>query len=209
MTENFEHPFPLVSVELSIPGTDQHGRAFLPFDLIDSVKFDNLVVQFSRAFTEEDDKARLERIEQVITRPYVDIEIYPGETVPVEGHAYFRFAEELAEPIFACVLADNAVLGHLVSAPPHVVFETATLQVVEDITSPALVMAGLETWIRRVWPQLPIPKIRLREWPNVENSDFNPEDLFNAWSPSPKPARRSQQAMPETDTDLLAQPSLQ
>jgi hypothetical protein len=113
-------------------------------------------------------------LRKALDQKTVIFETFPGETPPVELHAYVRAPQVSDAPIFACVLASLDVVEHLVAAPPHVVLETATLQVIDDEASPASVVAGLEAWIRRVWPEVTIPRIKLHQWPDV--AIWSPED---------------------------------
>jgi hypothetical protein len=134
-----------------------------------------------RIFVEEDDTARLDLLEQALIRRGVVIETYPGESSPVELHAYVRAGDVSEAPIFACVLASMAVVEHLVAMPPHVVLETATFQVIDNDLSRASITAGLEAWVRRVWPLGSVPRITLKEWPDIEVSSYLSTALAPQW----------------------------
>lgn len=157
----------LASIDLHVPGSDERGRAFVPSNLVRTLDLEDLRSHLGRCFIEEDDEARMSLLRRALAQQTITFETFPGETPPVELHAYVRAPQVSDAPIFACVLVSLAVVEHLVSTPPHVVLETATLQVIGDDTSPASVIAGLQAWMRRVWPGVAVPKIRLNQWPDV------------------------------------------
>jgi hypothetical protein len=97
--------------------------------------------------------------------PDVTVEIYPGETPPQELHVYLRVAEISDAPIFACVLAPPDVVRELASRPPHVVMESASLQFMDSDLSNAAITTAVEAWIRRLWPRVRVPTLRLSPWP--------------------------------------------
>jgi hypothetical protein len=153
---------PLASIELQVPDSDCTGRAFLPVHLLGSVDPCELATTFGREFVEENEVDRFSLLERAIAHPAVTVETYPGATPPLELHVYLRAAEISDAPIFACVLAPLDVVRELASRPPHLVMETASLQVMEsgEITN-ASIVAAIETWMRRVWPAMRVPTLRL------------------------------------------------
>lgn len=165
-----------VCVTVCMPNSMQRGRVFLPIELLRTVDQEDLKSHFQRLFVEEDDKVRLELLDRAISRPYIVVETYPGETSPVELHSYVRCPEVSADAIFACVLVNYPALQRLLEAPPHIVAETASFQVIESDYSPASVTAGLENWLRRVWPNANPPEIEIREWPTIEVSRYFAEE---------------------------------
>jgi hypothetical protein len=152
----------LVSLDVRVEGSDQHGRVFLSLDVLRQTKEAELVVLLNNAsFVEEDDAERLALLEQALQQPTVTVETSPGGAVPHELHAYILSPEVSEAPIFACVLAPLELVHLLVKEPPHVVVETASLQIVDSVTG-ASIIASIESWMRRVWPAARIPVVRLR-----------------------------------------------
>jgi len=181
MTANAKGSSSLVSIDLRVPGSGQSGRAFLPREFLHAIQIEKLEVELARTFVDEDDCARMELLATLVHRRRVVIETYPGEESPVELHAYVQALGPSGDPVFACVLAPYAVVEHLVASPPHVVLESASLQVIGDDVSPATIRAGLETWMRRVWPNATVPNITLREWPDIVVSRVLSARLVPAW----------------------------
>jgi len=158
----------LASVEVVVPDSTRYGRVFLPATQLGSVDLGALAVDFGRRFVDEDDVARLDLLRRAMALRSITVETYPGETTPVEFHAYVRAPEVSSAPIFGCVLATTAVVEHMLASPPHLVLETASFQVVGDDASPASIVAGLQAWGARVWPGVELPKFRLTQWPESE-----------------------------------------
>ena len=129
-----------------------------------------LATEFARSFVEDDDRTRFELLTQVLAdRAVTSFETYPGETSPVELHAYVRAPSVSDTPIFACVLATTAVVEQLVASPPHMVPETASFQVIGEEASTEAIVAGLATWAGRVWPDATLPSaFRLTQWPEMQ-----------------------------------------
>jgi hypothetical protein len=166
----------------------------LPIDLLRHADLGELTATFNRQFVEDDDVRRLSLLEQAIAHPALTVEIYPGETVPQELHVYLRVAEISDAPIFACVLAPPEVVRELVSRPPHVVMESASLQFMDSDLSNAAITTAVEGWIRRLWPGARMPSLRLSPWPGpVETGEgalellrlFPGEASFDSASASP------------------------
>ncbi len=160
----------MASLELQC-GTGQTGRAFLPVDLVGKLDRASLQTDFEQRFVEDDDSERLALLERALTHPTITVETYPGYEMPQELHAYVRAARISEAPIFACVLASSAVVDCLAIQPPHVVFETATFQVVGDELSDASITSAIESWIRRLWPAHTIPRVLLSPWPGAAESE--------------------------------------
>jgi hypothetical protein len=159
----------IASIELSLPGSNQRGRAFFDADFHGSIPRKELQAQFERTFIDDDDKPRLERLREVLKRPSVVVELYPGDGSPVEFHAYVRPVGETGH-IFACVLGPTAFVRMMLAASPHVALETSTFQAIADDPTPIALLAGVQAWITRLWPGMPLPHIELNEWPDVEGS---------------------------------------
>ena len=134
-------------VTIALPG----GRAFLHAE--SGIDRDEVEAGFRGTLFDEDDQERLSVLESALSQGTVSFDIYPGETSPVEFHAYLRTPDN----VFACVLAPMTVVEHLISMPPYIVFETASFQVVEGVSLVEL-MSGLEAWIARMWPENLFPK---------------------------------------------------
>lgn len=147
-------PDPIVAVHLRL-ASDQTGRAFLSSSRLARVSND-LASALEQRFVTEDDAARLSLLRDEIAAPVVTVETFAGEELPVAHYAYVRSTIRPGEPLFACVLAPRALVAHLVQDPTHVVFETATFQVIDHPSSAAF-EAGLESWARRVFPGLVTP----------------------------------------------------
>ena len=160
----------LASVEVAVPDSTRYGRVFLAATQLASVDLGALAVDLGRSFADEDDVARLDLLGKAMALKAITVETYPGETAPVELHAYVRAPEVSSAPIFGCVLATTAVVEHILADPPHRVLETASLQVIGDDTSPSSIVAGLQAWVARIWPGRELPKIRLAQWPESEVS---------------------------------------
>ena len=135
-------------VTIALPG----GRAFLHAE--SGIDRDEVEAGFRGPLFDEDDQERLSVLENVLSQGTASFDIYPGETSPVEFHAYLRTPDH----VFACVLAPMTVVEHLISMPPYIVFETASFQVVEGVSLVEL-KSGLEAWIARMWPENLVPKV--------------------------------------------------
>ncbi|MGH7271823.1 MAG: hypothetical protein ACREJ3_15440 [Polyangiaceae bacterium] len=156
---------PLASVELRAPGADRWGRAFLSVERLRQLNTDELAAAFDRQYVESDDAERLSLLERALRHPAVTVETYPGEAPPQELHVYLRASEVSDAPIFACVLASPEVVHELARQPPFVVMETASFQAMDAEVTSASITAAIEAWIRRVWPGLRVPTLRLSPWP--------------------------------------------
>jgi hypothetical protein len=160
----------LATIDLRASDSAQRGRAFFAASDLDKISVDNLKHQFAESFIKADDEERLRLLAIALSAPRVVVETYPGENEPIEYHCYVRSPTCSDKPLFACVLATNAVVQHLLSFPPHVVLETATFEVIgEEATSTAM-RAGVESWARRVWPTAVMPAIKLVQWPDIEEA---------------------------------------
>lgn len=155
----------VTSINMIVHKFGWRGRVFLTPALLKTIRVGDLAADFERGFVEEDDEERLVLLETALAQRRVTVDVYPGESDPVEMHAYVRATS--GEQLFACVLASRACVNHLVAMPPHIIFETATLQAVDDY-SLASVTAGLEEWVRRVWPSLGVPEFQLRQHVSAE-----------------------------------------
>lgn len=107
---------------------------------------------------DEDDVERLALLERAVELATVTVEVYPGYGTPRELHAYVCAPAVSGTPIFACVLGSPELVE------PHCAMETATFQVIEGETldDDALIIAAIKSWIHRLWPLLPLPKVILR-----------------------------------------------
>jgi hypothetical protein len=164
---------PLAAVTLQRSGGPQSGRVFLPVDMVSPETNHALKADFERTFLDEDDVARLALLERAVASPTVTVETYPGYETPQELHAYVRAPAVSPAPIFACVLGSLDLVEHLVKQPPHSVMETASFQAVESELTDASIIAAIESWIGRLWPSVPLPKVLLSPWPGaVESGDY-------------------------------------
>ena len=154
----------LAAVLLARGGSTQRGRAFLELGLLASSKIADLEAEFDLRFEEDDDEPRLQLLERAAKQGTITVVTYPGIEAPPELHTYVWAPEVSADPIFACVLATMTLVESLVAAPPNVVFETCTFQVLPAAASLASVIAGVEMWIARMWPDIQVPKVGLMDW---------------------------------------------
>ena len=162
----------LVNLDVHVNGSMQHGRAFLTLDALRKMSEETIGSLLSTRFVDEYDAKRLPLLERALSQPSVTIETYPGEIPPHELHAYVVDAEAPDAPIFGCVLAPLALVHELMAEAPHVVLETATLQVIDGDVTNASVISAIEAWVGRVWPAIRVPAVRLSPWPaHVEAAD--------------------------------------
>jgi len=92
---------------------------------------------------------------------------WPGEPTPVAHYAFVQSSVrwgDKRESLFACVLATTAVLEDLANYPPHVVFETASLQGIGGDATDAAIEAGLTSWVQRVFPEHSVPAFEVIRW---------------------------------------------
>ena len=156
-----------VALDLPFGRVGQHGRVFLPFEGLRTVDFEELRATLEQTFVEDDDLERLRLLEQALHQGVVDVEAYPAEAPPHEPHLYIVAPSVSPEPLFACVLAPQELVRQLVESPPHLILETATLQVIDEAPTPSTVAAALARWVHRVWPGLRAPTFRVRFWPSL------------------------------------------
>ncbi len=127
---------------------------------------DELERRFAEHFADPEDEARLAEIEGILSSTEtIVVDVLPGESVPPEYHVYVRDPREPDRRLFACVLAPEAVTDELLQASPHLLFENATFQAMSSDTSTAGLLGAVETWFRRLFPDLAVPRIVLRPWP--------------------------------------------
>jgi hypothetical protein len=189
----------LVSIDLRMIQSGQRGRAFLSPVQFAAIGLETLSFELERRFLDEDDLARLPLLHQAVTSGTIVVETFPGEESPVEWHAFVRAPSVSEHPIFACVLAPLAVVERMVGMPPHMVLETATFQVIGADASPASIRSGLEEWVRRVWPGMAVPRIELRQWPDIEDADVWPAPVEATWPQihlSPNPMVGARETLP-------------
>lgn len=160
---------PLAVIDLEIPESGRKGRAFLERELLRTTTLHDLDQSFARGFVEVDDAPRMPLIEQLLRRSdVVQVAVHPGQSSPPEYHAYLRDPASPETRLFACVLAPLPVILELLTEPPHVLFETASFQAVLGDVTPTSMVAALEAWGQRVWPELELPKFEVRPWPSEE-----------------------------------------
>jgi hypothetical protein len=162
----------LVSLDVNVSGSKQHGRAFLALNVLRRTSEDKLGSLLRARFVDEDDAERLPLLERALSQSTVTVETYPGEAPPHELHAYVIAPQVSDAPIFACVLAPLALVHSLATEPPYIVLETATFQVIDGEVTDASIVSAIESWVRRVWPAVRVPAVRLSPWPaHVEAAD--------------------------------------
>lgn len=168
----------IATLDLSVPGSRRHGRAFFSADQLATIKYADLALAFERDFADADDRRRLSLLKRALTHQSLTVVTYPGEETPTEWHAYVVAADISEAPIFACVLSPTTVIRQLLREPPHVVLETATFQSLGDDVTTVSVAAALETWIHRVFPDARVPQLHISPWPGaVESKDLSLEIL--------------------------------
>jgi hypothetical protein len=195
----------LVCVELLVPGSRQRGRCFVSLNLLKTLDLATLAEELGRQFVEDDDTERLALLRRALDLPTVTFETYRGETAPYELHAYVRTAEVSDAPIFATVLAPMPVIEQLASTPPHIVLETATLQAITEEPTTASIVAALETWARRIWPESRVPRIVLSPWPGPTESREGSVEILRLF---PTPAEVSGDDFTEIDAKVEFSPAL-
>lgn len=152
--------FPATTLRIS--GTGQTGRAFfLTTAQLDEIDVEALGRQFTERFVELDDEERIRLLVAALAAPRIVVETYPGENEPVAYYGYVRAPRVSRAALFACVLAPDALVEYLLSFPPHIVLETSTFQAIGGEASAPALMAGVESWIRRVWPGAIVPEIEI------------------------------------------------
>jgi hypothetical protein len=197
----------LASLELTMPGLKQRGRVFASFRALKAFDIAALTDLFSSRFVEEDDVERLRLLKSALTPHTVTFETYRGEMAPYELHAYVRASEVSEAPIFATVLAPMSVVEHLASMPPHIVLETATLQAITEEPTTASIVAALETWIRRIWPEQRVPTIVLSPWPGPTESRDASVEILRLF-PAPTEVSGSDFSEIEGNVDFAPAPNL-
>jgi hypothetical protein len=156
-------------IELKAPTDGRFGRVFLDRKMLEQVRLTELELELEANFVDPEDKARMGLIESFLdTYQSLQISIFPGEQAPPEFHAYFRDPKDPESRLFACVLVPEPIVRKLLEAPPHMVFETETFQVMGGDTSPASLQAAFESWARRVWPNRELPRFQVLPWPVEE-----------------------------------------
>lgn len=149
----------------------QSGRVFLPTEMIQLAKERGIQEMFDRDFADEDDEERLSLLKDAVSAPTITIATYPGYDSPQELHAYVEAPGNPPNRIFACVLMSLAAVKHNLERPPRMVMETASLQVVGPSLSDTSIAAAVETWIARMFPGRPMPRILLNPWPGTVESE--------------------------------------
>lgn len=172
----------LAMVELDQPGTGGLARAYVSRDLLARYPVSELQRMLNEAFIEEEDRHRLARMEALLrVGSSLRVAIHPGEASPPEYHVFVHDPDDPDAPLFACVLAPEAVISEMLVDPPHLVFETATFQVMGNDTSPQAFRCAFESWAARMWPGLEVPPVDLRQWPI--------EEVHSGLPPSPEAPR--------------------
>ncbi len=194
----------LVCIDLVVPGSKQRGRAFLRLGVLKNLHVAELAHELGRQFVEEDDTERLPLLRRALDLPTVTFETYRGETAPYELHAYIKAAEVSDAPIFATVLAPIPVVRQLAAMPPHVVLETATLQVITEEPTTAAIVSALESWAKRIWPEIRVPRIVLSPWPAPTESRDGTVEILRLF---PVPAEVSGVEFAKADTQVDFSPS--
>jgi hypothetical protein len=176
----------MTRVSVNLDSSNGSGRAFLSSDLLQGDGLGNLeselAAELERTFVEEDDAARMALLEMAVKAASLTVDVYPGESVPAEYHAFVDAPAVSSNPIFACVLAPPAVLDLLISEPPHFVLETATFQALDHEATSSALTSGLEAWVRRAFPSAPVPAIHIRPWPGPhEPNNANTLELLKSF----------------------------
>jgi hypothetical protein len=153
-------------IELELPSSGRRGRAFLDRDLLNSNTIAVLERDLAENFVQPEDVVRTQLLERLLGESeLVHVSIHPGELSPPEYHVYFRDQQAPETPLFGCILAPLPVISEMLAEPPHILLETATFQAMLGDNTPAAMIAALEDWSRRVWPQMKVPRFDVRPWP--------------------------------------------
>jgi len=188
---------PIFSVELELGRVYATSAAGLS-DL-------NVVRQrLALTFADDDDRERLPLLKSALALSSVRIDAYRGEEAPYEIHTYLAGAGPEGRALFACVLLPPASLSKSLDAPNAVVFESATLQIIDDVSG-ASIVAGLERWCRRVWPGLKPPAFLVSPWPSALDGGDGAVELLTLF-PIGAGDERIAEAFAESDT-FFAPPS--
>jgi len=183
-------------IELRAPSDGRSGRVFLDRKLLERFKLEDLEREFEAAFIDPEDEARMDLIEALLNAEQpLQVSIFPGEQSPPEFHAYFRDPNDPESRLFACVLVSEPIVRKLLEAPPHMVFETETFQIMGSDTTSASLQSAFEAWAGRLWPDRTLPKFEILPWPieEVHGQPPTPPDR-------PKGAPRGAVAsLPDTD----------
>lgn len=156
-------------IDLMVAGSDRSGRVYLDRDLLTQVTVAQLEEHLSRRFIDSEDNERMALIEALLRqKAALDVAVFPGEESPPVYHAYIKVPGDPDARLFACVLVPEPVVKAMVDESHQPSFETATFQVMPGDTTPTAMRNALEGWVRRVWPELPLPELTIRPWPIEE-----------------------------------------
>jgi hypothetical protein len=156
-------------IDLAVPGSDRAGRVYLDRDLLTQVTVSQLERHLRDHFIDPEDTDRMSLIEALLRQQEtLDVAVFPGEESPPVYYAYIKDPGDPDTRLFACVLAPEPVVNAMIDQSHQPTFETATFQVMSADTAPADMRRALETWARRVWPELRLPALTVRPWPIEE-----------------------------------------
>lgn len=148
----------LAVIDFDIPPSGRKGRAILERELLRTTTLDELEQAFANGFVQEEDEPRMRLIERLLqASSVVPVSVHPGMGSPPEYHAFLHDPASPETRLFACVLAPLPVILELLTESPHVLFETATFQALLGDVTPASMVAALDAWARRLWPELEPP----------------------------------------------------
>lgn len=182
---------PLITLELTNDATGESGRVFTRSQTFFS-ELEALEKRFAARFADEEDRERLAFLRAALEAPAVTVDAYRGEEAPYEIHVYLTGAAPGGHALFACVLVPPSLLDQFLSTSDAIVVETATMQVIDGVTSAAIV-AGLERWCQRLWPRLKPPAFWVTPWPKSFTSDEGAIELLTLF-----PIRPSETLMTHT-----------
>lgn len=172
----------LVTVDVVDPSA--RGRCFTSLSRLRDLNMDLLSTTLLESFADEEDEERIRMISRLAARvETLDVVALPGVNGSPEWHVYVYGASPRSPRTFACVLVDTATIRQMLQRR-EVVFETATLQVIDGPPTPASLTAGVESWLRRLLPSAgrhPMPVLRRQALPWSLPWDFAaPQETLEA-----------------------------
>jgi hypothetical protein len=145
--------------------------------------------ELARADTDDDDLARLARIEPLLRTGRVSGMAHPGVDPPDVVHVFLGTAP--SDRTFACVIVSEPRLQQMLQESA-VVVEGVSLEVAHArFLRPRALRAALEAWVERNFPGVPVPMLDVSPWMDPDATPvFPPAGLRSlagapaSWSPA-------------------------